>query len=169
VVTGNDILVLHREKKLGNMYSGPDLQDHNNRIGARLGSDLPEPSSDLAGPGKNNLIRQRDFFQAAFKSGVAPLLSAQRGQKGADHIRNTLNGTTGITANKESYLVNIPVDKGTRAEYTTFAWGNEERINVQGHASHLPQFFSTKEEAHAAAVDRSRLIHDAGGVTLGNL
>lgn len=106
---------------------------------------------------------------SALKSAIAWVLAAERGKSGAETLRNTLNGTTGITSRQESYIVNIPVGKGSRAEWATFAWGNPERANIQGHSDHPPVFLSTKEEAFAAAVRKSREIHDAGDVTLASL
>ncbi|KAG9376148.1 PRP8 U5 snRNP spliceosome protein [Pyrenophora tritici-repentis] len=169
VVTSNHILVLHREKGAGNVYAEPSTEDHHCRFSAQL-DDLPDPSSDPAAADRpNNLVKARTNFISAFKSALAWLLKAERGKKGADTVRNTLNGTTGITSRQESYIVNIPVGKGSRAEYATFAWGNPDRTNIQGHANHPPTFFATKDLAFAAAVAKSREIHARDGVTLANL
>lgn len=168
VVTANHILVLHREKTHGNEYRGPSLQDHHQRLTNTFDT-LPEPSSDPAAEDRpNNLVKQRPDFVSALKSAFAWLLKAERGSEGARTIQNTLNGTSGITTRQQSYIVNIPVGRGTRAEYATFAWGNPERTNVKGHAAH-PVTFATQEEAFAAAVSESRRIHERGDVTLGNL
>jgi pre-mRNA-processing factor 8 len=171
VVTPNHILVLHREKagKSGNRYEGPTVQGHHQRFSLQLGN-LPDPSSEPANAHRpNNLVKQRADFISALKSALAWILNAERGKKGADQVRNTLNGTTGITSRQESYIVNIPVGKGTRAEYATFAWGNPQRTSSKGHASHPPVFFATKEAAFAAAVAKSRAIHAANDVTLATL
>ncbi|TEY39244.1 hypothetical protein BOTCAL_0464g00050 [Botryotinia calthae] len=168
VVTGNHILVLHREKGHGNVYDGPSVGGHRQRFVDQLG-DLPVPSSNPADATRpNNLTKVRPDFLAALKSAIAWALNAERGKKGADTIRNTLNGTTGITSREESYIVNIPVGKGTRAEYATFAWGNPDRT-LKGHAKHPPEFFLTKEDAFSASVAKSRQIHDKGDVTLATL
>ena len=66
-------------------------------------------------------------------------------------------------------MVKIPDGKVNRGEYATFAWGNSERTNTKGHDKHPPVFFPTKEEAFAAAVTKSREIHDQGDVALANL
>ncbi|KAF7899784.1 hypothetical protein EAF00_004120 [Botryotinia globosa] len=169
VVTGNHILVLHREKGHGNVYDGPSVRGHRQRFVDQLG-DLPVPSSNPADAARpNNLTKVRADFLAALKSAIAWALHAERGKKGADTIRNTLNGTTGITSRHESYIVNIRVGKGSRAEYATFAWGNPDRESLKGHAKHPPEFFPTKEDAFSAAVTKSREIHDNGDVTLATL
>ncbi|KAM5371406.1 hypothetical protein ACJZ2D_008005 [Fusarium nematophilum] len=169
VVTPNHILVLHREKSGTNTYDGPSVQEHRVRFGDQL-SDLPVPSSDPADENRpNNVTKDRPDFISALKSAIAWLLNAERGRTGEAHIRNALNGTIGITTRQESYTVNLPVGRGSRAEYATFAWGNPERTNLKGHVDHPPVFFSTKEAAFAAAVAKSREIYDAGDVTLGNL
>ncbi|OBT86145.1 pre-mRNA-processing-splicing factor 8 [Pseudogymnoascus sp. 03VT05] len=168
VVTPNHILVLYKEKT-GNSYEGPSIRGHQQRFEDQLG-DLPIPSSIPADAQRpNNLVKNRPNFLSALKSGIAWVLQAERGKKGSDTIRNTLNGTTGITSRQESYIVNIPVGRGSRAEFATFAWGNPERTNLQGHNNHPPVFFTTKEEAFAAAVSRSREIHDQGDITLATL
>lgn len=105
----------------------------------------------------------------ALKSAIAWVLAAERGKNGAELLRNTLNGTTGIISRQESYTVSIPVGKGSKAEWATFAWGNPERTNIQGHSDHPPVFLPTKDEAFAAAVRKSREIHDTGDVTLASL
>jgi pre-mRNA-processing factor 8 len=169
VVTANHILVVHKEKSRGNMYDGPTTNGHCQRFEDQLG-DLPIPSSNPADPKRdNNVVKERDDFISALKSAIAWSLEAERGKKGADTVRNTLNGTTGITSRQESYIVNIPVGKGSRAEWATFAWGNPDRENVKGHAKHPPVFFTTKEDAFLAAVAKSREIHDQGDVTLSTL
>jgi pre-mRNA-processing factor 8 len=161
-------LVLHR-KSSGNNYEGPAAQAHHQRFEDQLG-DLPVPSSILADADRpNNLVKQRADFLSALRSAIAWVHNAERGKKGADTIRNTLNGTTGIASRQESYIVNIPVGKGSRAEYATFAWGDPERTNIKGHANHPPIFSTTKEEAFSAAVAKSREIHDQGEVTLATL
>ncbi|KAH8801660.1 putative pre-mRNA splicing factor [Xylogone sp. PMI_703] len=169
VVTPNHILVLHRDKGSGNNYQGPTTQGHQRRFEDMFG-DLPIPSSNPADPERpNNLVKHRADFLSALKSAISWSLHAERGKKGADTIRNTLNGTTGITSRQESYIVNIPVGKGSRAEFATFAWGNPDRTNLKGHDKHPPKFFATKEEAFSAAVTKSREIHDQGEVTLATL
>ncbi|OJI82187.1 hypothetical protein ASPTUDRAFT_45577 [Aspergillus tubingensis CBS 134.48] len=169
VVTPNHILVLHREKGSGNNYEGADIQGHLGRFEDRFG-ELPDPSSSPAAAGRpNNLVKQRVDFMSALKSAIAWVLQAQRGEYGADVIRNTLNGTTGISSLKQSYQVNIPVGKGSRSEFATYAWGNTDRTNIHGHPKHPPVFFATKEEAFKAAVAKSREIHNNGNVTLANL
>nr|OQO10353.1 hypothetical protein B0A51_18762 [Rachicladosporium sp. CCFEE 5018] len=169
VVTGNHILVLHRESKARTRYDGPSVAGHHERLTDRLG-ELPEPSSDPADASRpNNMVKDRDDFMSALKSGVAWLLGAERGKKGADTLRNTLNGTTGITTRQESYTVNIPVGKGSLAEHATFAWGNPQRTNVKGHADRPVVFAPSKDEAFAAAVDKSRELHDQGEITLATL
>lgn len=167
VVTPNHILVLHREKGYGNEYEGPTIQDHRQRFKDQLG-DLPVPSSDPADAGRpNNLVKHRPDFLSALKSAIAWILDAERGKNGADVVRNTLNGTTGITSRQESYTVAIK--KGSPSEFATFAWGNPERTNVRGHAMHPPVFFPTKDAAFSAAVAKSRELHDQGDVTLSTL
>ena len=169
VVTSNHILVLHREKGSGNSYEGPTALAHHDRFGSRFG-DLPAPSSSPANPQRpNNLTKRRVDFLSALKSAIAWSLNAERGKKGADTLRNTLNGTTGITTRPESYLVNIPVGKGSRSEYATYAWGNRERTNIEGHDNHPVVFLPTKDAAFAAAVAKSREIHDSGELTLSTL
>ncbi|KAI3008455.1 hypothetical protein CBS147346_2518 [Aspergillus niger] len=169
VVTPNHILVLHREKGSGNNYEGADIQGHLGRFEDRFG-ELPDPSSSPAAAGRpKNLVKQRVDFMSALKSAIAWVLQAQRGEYGADVIRNTLNGTTGISSLKQSYKVNIPVGKGRVSEWAIFAWGNTDRTNIHGHPNHPPVFFATKEEAFAAAVAKSREIHNNGNVTLANL
>jgi pre-mRNA-processing factor 8 len=169
VVTPNHILVLHREKSAGNNYERPTVQGHRQRFEHQLG-DLPIPSSNPTDPvRRNNPVKQRTDFLSALKSAIAWSLHAERGKKEADIVRNTLNGTTGITSRQESYIVNIPIGKGSRAEFATFVWGNPERMGVKGHANHPPVFFRTKESAFSAAVAKSREIHDQGDVTLATL
>ncbi|RDW88736.1 pre-mRNA-processing-splicing factor 8 [Coleophoma cylindrospora] len=169
VVTPNHILVLHRERGCGNSYEGPTVQGHRQRFEDQLG-DLPVPSSSPATEKRpNNVVKDRADFLSALKSAIAWSLHAERGKKGADTVRNTLNGTTGITSRQESYTVNIPVGKGSRAEYATFAWGNPERTNLKGHVDHPPVFFATKTDAFSAAVAKSREIHDQGDVTVATL
>jgi pre-mRNA-processing factor 8 len=169
VVTPNHILVLHKTKGHGNVYDGPTTQDHQGRLQDRLG-ELPVPSSEPAASGRpNNLVKPRPDFLSALRSAIAWILNAERGRTGAAHVRNALNGTIGITSRQESYIVNIPVGRGSRAEYATFAWGNTQRSNLRGHPSHPPVFFASKDEAFQAAVARSREIHDAGELTLMNL
>ncbi|KAF8854683.1 putative pre-mRNA splicing factor [Acephala macrosclerotiorum] len=169
VVTSNHILVFHRKKSAGNSYQGPTAQGHRQRFEDQLG-DLSVPSSNPADAARpNNLVKNRADFLSALKSAIAWVLNAERGKKGADTIRNTLNGTTGITSRQESYIVNIPVGQGGRSEYATYAWGNAQRTNVKGHAKHPPVFFMTKEDAFSAAVTKSREIHDQGDVTLATL
>ncbi|KAF2002138.1 pre-mRNA processing splicing factor 8 [Amniculicola lignicola CBS 123094] len=169
VVTPNHILVLHREKLSGNAYEGLTTQEHLQRFTNQL-DHLPDPSSDPADENRpNNLVKPRADFTSALKSALTWVLKAERGKKGADTVRNTLNGTTGITSRQESYIVNIPVGKGSRAEFATFAWGNPQRTNLRGHANHPPVFFDDKESAFQAAVAKSREIHDDNEVTLANL
>lgn len=169
VVTGNHILVLHRQKGAGNEYEGMNTEGHLHRFAVQL-NELPDLSSEPADAKRpNNLVKKRTDFISAFKSALTWVLKAERGKKGADTVRNTLNGTTGITTRQESYIVNIPVGKGSRAEYATFAWGNPDRTNIQGHADHPPVFLDTKEKAFAAAVAKSRSIHEQGDVSLASL
>lgn len=169
VVTSNHILVLHRTKGSGNNYEGATAQGHQHRFENQFG-DLPVPSSSPANPDRpNNLIKRRPDFVSALKSAIAWSLNAERGKKGADTLRNTLNGTTGMTTRQESYIVNIPVGKGGRSEYATFAWGNPERTNIEGHEKHPVVFLPNKEAAFAAAVSKSREIHDTGELTLATL
>jgi pre-mRNA-processing factor 8 len=169
VVTPNHILVLHREKRNGSQYSGLQVQGHHQRFEGHLGS-LPEISSDPADAGRpKNLVKQRPDFLSALKSAIVWVLNAERGKAGANRVRNRLNSTTGITTRQESYTVTIPDGQGIRGEYATFAWGNSERTNLKGHAKYKPVFFPTKEEAFAAAIAKSREIHDQGDVTLATL
>ncbi|KAL1636256.1 pre-mRNA-splicing factor 8 [Neofusicoccum ribis] len=169
VVTHNHILVFHRTKSGTNKYEGPTTQGHQGRLEAQLG-DLPVPSSDPADASRpNNLNKPRPDFLSALKSAITWLLNADRDSKGAATVRNALNGTIGITTRQESYIVNIPVGQGSRAEYATFAWGNPDRSSLKGHPNHPPVFFNSIEEAFAAAVAKSRQIHDSSGVTLATL
>ena len=169
VVTPNHILVLHREKAGTNKYNGPAIQGHYQRFENQLGN-LPVPSSSPANESRpNNQVKSRADFWSALRSAIAWILHAERGKKGADTVRNTLNGTTGITSRQESYIVNVPAGKGSRSEYATFAWGNSERTNLKGHDKHPPVFFQTKEDALAAAISKSREIHKQGDVTLATL
>jgi pre-mRNA-processing factor 8 len=169
VVTPNHILVLHREKVSRSQYVGLQVQGHRQRFEDHLG-DLPNPSSDPANAARpKNLVKQRPDFLSALKSAIAWVLNAERGKVGADRVRNRLNGTTGITTGKESYMVKIIDGRGNGGEHATFAWGNPQRTNIKGHENHPPVFFTTKEEAFAAAVTKSREIHDQGDVTLANL
>lgn len=140
VVTANHILVFHKEKSGTN--EGPVAQEH---------------------------TKQRPDFLSALRSAIAWMLNAERGRTGAATVRNALNGTIGITSRHESYIVNLPVGRGSRAEFSTFAWGNPDRTNIKGHADHPPTFYSTKDEAFNAAVAESRRIHDEGDVTLNTL
>ncbi|KAM0212373.1 hypothetical protein ACHAPA_008675 [Fusarium lateritium] len=169
VVTANHILVLHKAKSSGNVYDGPAPIEHRARIEEQI-SDLPVPSSDPADENRpNNVVKDRPSFIAALRSAVAWLLNAERGRTGEAHIRNALNGTIGITSRQESYIVNIPVGRGSRSEWATYAWGNPTRTNLRGHVDHPPVFYASKDEAFAAAVAKSRELHDAGDVTLSNL
>lgn len=170
VVTPNHILVLHREKKNRTQYTGLDVQGHTQRFEDHLG-ELPQPSSDPADSDRpKNLVKQRPDFMSALKSAIAWIINAERGRVGADRVRNRLNGTTGITTRQESYTVQITARGSTAGESRmTFAWGNPERTNLKGDGNYPPIFFATKEEAFAAAVAKSREIHDSGDVTLANL
>jgi pre-mRNA-processing factor 8 len=169
VVTANHILVLHREKRARNVYDGPTVQDHHQRLNQLLGG-LPDPCSNPADAKRsNNLVKRREDFSSALKSAIAWVLQAERGKRVEKIIRDTLNGTTGLTTRQESYIVNIPVGKGSLSEYATFAWGNPERTNLRGHPMHPPVFCATKEAAFAAAVAKSCELHDQGDVTLASL
>ena len=166
VVTPNHILVLHREKRYRSQYNGLHVRGHRSRFEDLLG-DLPDLSSDPADASRpKNLVKQRPDYLSALKSAIAWVLNAERGRLGADRVRNRLNGTTGITTRQESYAVSIPDSKG---EYAIFAWGNPERTSLTGHDKHPPVFLQSKEQAFAAAVAKSREIHDRGDVTLANL
>lgn len=169
VVTPNHILILHKEKTGRDKYEGPTIQGHRQYFEDQFG-DLPVPTSSPAKASRpRNLVKQRADFMSALKSAIAWLLNAERGKKGADTVRNTLNGTTGITTRQESYIVNIPVVRGSLSEYATFAWGNPERTNIEGHINHPPVFFATREDAFSAAVAKSREIHNQDDVTLTTL
>ena len=170
VVTPNHILVLHREKSnCANKYVGLSPQEHRQYFEDLLG-DLSIPNSDPADAKRlNDVVNNRANFLSALKSAISWMLRAERGSKGGDSIRNTLNGTIGITSCQESYTVNIPVGKGSSSEFATFAWGDPKRTNLKGHAKHPPVFFSTKDAAFSAAVAKSREIHDQGDVTLATL
>ena len=169
VVTLNHILVLYKEKVGTNKYEGRVVKQHCRRFEDQLG-DLPMPSSSPASAARpNNLVKNRADFLSALKSAIAWALHAERGRKGADTVKNTLNGTTGITSRQESYIVNIPVGKGSRSEYATFAWGNPQRTTLKGHEKHPPVLCPTKEDAFSAAVSKSREIHKEGDVTLASL
>jgi len=165
VVTANHILVLHKESKARSQYTGLQTREHHQRFEDVLG-ELPELSSDPADSARpNNLTKQRADFMSALKSAIAWVLNAERSEVGADRVRNRLNGTTGVTTRQESYTVSLAVS----GEFATFAWGNPERTNLAGHPGHAPVFFSTKDEAFAAAVAKSREVFDSGDVTLANL
>jgi pre-mRNA-processing factor 8 len=169
VVTPNHILVLHKEKGSGNIYEEMNTQGHQLRLEDQLGQ-LPTPTSiPTSADRPRYLTKQRTSFISALRSAIAWVLQVERGNAGAARIQNALNGTQGITARQESYIVNVPVGKGSRAEFATFAWGNPNRENLKGHKDHPPVFFPTKDEAFAAAVERSRQIHDSSEVNLGNL
>lgn len=169
VVTANHILVLHLDTNQRNHYQGPTVDRHRQTFKERFG-ELPEPSSDPAdGRRPNNLVKQRPGFMSALKSGLAWLLNVDRNEKGAATLRNALNGTTGIKNRESSYTVNIPIGAGSREEVATFCWGNPARKGLKGHPNHPPVFFPTKEDAFAAAVAKSREVHDQGDVTLDKL
>ena len=169
VVTPNHILVLHKAKSSTNTYDGPSLEGHRSRFEQQFG-DLPIPSSQPADGGRpNNLVKQRPNFVSALKSAIAWLLSAERGRNGAIQVRNALNGTIGIITRQESYSVSLSRERNSTAVHATFAWGNPEQTNIKGHVDHPPTFFPTKEDAFAAAVTKSRQIHEESEVTLSNL
>ncbi|KAL5361955.1 putative pre-mRNA splicing factor [Aspergillus floccosus] len=166
VVTPNHILVLHKEKKARNVYSGPTIQGHVQRFETRIG-ELPIPSSNPAASNRpNNLTKDRGDFLSALRSAIAWVLHAERSKTGANLIRNVLNGTIGITSSHESYSVSGGQRK---APYFTYAWGNSQRTNLKGHPDHPPVFFATKEEAFAAAVAKSRELYSQSEITLTNL
>lgn len=167
VVTANHILVLHRQKTMSaNVYAGPSVQSHVSRFEDRFG-ELPALSSSPASENRpHKLTKGRADYMAALKSAFAWILHAPRSDMGAAFIRNMLNGTTGISTRQESYAVDNP---HVKKEYFTYAWGNPNRTNLKGHASHPPVFFPSKEEAFAAAVAKSRELFSQGEVTLANL
>ncbi|KAJ5667287.1 pre-mRNA splicing factor [Penicillium longicatenatum] len=166
VVTPNHILVFHRETRAKNVYQGLSIQGQADRFTERFG-EFPVPSSSPAGAGRpNNLVKQRGDFVSALKSAIAWILTAERSSNGANVIRNAFNGTIGLTTLAECYQVKNPQSKGS---YFTFAWGNPDRPGLKGHRDHPPQFFSTKEDAFAAAVFKSRELHSQGDVTLATL
>ncbi|KAL4962291.1 U4/U6-U5 snRNP complex subunit PRP8 [Aspergillus stella-maris] len=167
VVTANHILVLHRERTMNsNVYEGPSIQGHVQRFEDRF-AELPALSSSPASANRpNNVTKDRDDFMTALKHAIAWILKAPRSATGTAVIRNLLNGTTGISTRQESYTVDNPAVKGS---YLTYAWGNQQRTNLKGHASHPPVWFSTKDEAFSAAVAKSREIYSQGSITLANL
>ncbi|KAE8410512.1 putative pre-mRNA splicing factor [Aspergillus pseudocaelatus] len=166
VVTPNHILVLHREKRARNAYSGPSIQGHVQRFESRFG-DLPVPSSSPAASNwPNNLVKDRGDFLSALKSAIAWVLHAERSKTGAVAVRNVLNGTVGLTTHEENYSVTNPLVKGV---YFTYAWGNPQRTNIKGHPDHPPVFFDTKDDAFSAAVAKSRELYSQGEVTLATL
>jgi len=139
VVTPNHILVLHREKTNKTQDNG-------------------------------NLVKQRPDFISALKSAIGWMLNADQGRNGADRVRDRLNGTTGITTRGESFIVQTTSRGSTTSEaHMTFAWGNPGRMDLNGDGKHPPIFFSTKEEAFATALVKSREIYDLGDVTLSTL
>ena len=166
VVTPNHILVLHREKRARNAYTGPSIQGHVQRSESRFG-DLRIPSSSPAAFNRpNNLVKDRGDFLSALKSAIAWVLHAERSKTGAVAVRNVLNGTVGLTTHEENYSVTNPHVKGA---YFTYAWGNPQRTNIKGHPDHHPIFFDTKDEAFSAAVAKSRELYSQGEVTLATL
>ncbi|KAL4780757.1 putative pre-mRNA splicing factor [Aspergillus varians] len=167
VVTANHILVLHREKTMSaDVYNGPTIQGHVQRYEDRFG-DLPVPSSSPAPASRpNNLTKDRADFSSALKSAIAWILNSQRSTARTTVIRNLLNGTTGISTCQESFTVDKLQAKG---EYYTYAWGNNQRTNLKGHALHPPVFFASKDEAFSAAVGKSRELYSQGPVTLATL
>jgi pre-mRNA-processing factor 8 len=166
VVTPNHILVLHREKKARNVYTGPSIQGHAQRFENRLG-DLPILSSSPAAAHRpNNLVKNRGDFWSTLKSAIAWILHAERNSTGAKKLRNVLNGTVGLTAHQENYTVTDPQQKGV---YFTYAWGNPQRTNIKGHPDHPPVFLPTKEDAFSAAIAKSRELYSQGPVTLATL
>ncbi|KAF5978032.1 putative splicing factor PRP8 (U5 snRNP) [Fusarium bulbicola] len=167
VVTPNHILVLHKEREGSNIYDGPAPVEHRVRIEEQI-SDLPEPSSDPGDPDRpKNLTKQRGSFMEALRSALAVLLGANRNTQGQKRLRNALNGTQSIGTCPESYRVRIP-GTGMNAVYQVYAWGNPQKV-IRGHPDHPVVFCPSKEEAFAAAVAKSRELHDAGEVTLSNL
>jgi pre-mRNA-processing factor 8 len=168
VVTPNHILVLNRLTYYGNRYQGPTLDQHQQSFEDRFG-ELPIPSSLPALEGRpKNLTKQRTDFMSALRSAIAWMLKVERSENGNDHLRNMLNGTTGIRQYDSHYRVQEPDGKGGRA-HSTFAWGNPTRGLLKRHDDFPPMFFDTREKAFDAAVARSREIHKNGEVTIHNL
>jgi pre-mRNA-processing factor 8 len=169
VVTPNHILALHRKHTTcKNSYEGPMLQDHHMRFDQRFG-DLPTPSSDPADPDRpRNLTKQNPDFMSALKSSLAWMLSIERSEVGTARIRNALNGTTGIRSRESHYMVAIPQNDRSKV-WASYCWGDASRGVLTGHADYPPVFFATKDEAFAAAVDKSRDIRNSNGHTLDNL
>lgn len=144
VVTPNHILVLHREKTAGRVTS----------------------SSPAASDRPNDLIKERGDFLSALKSAIACVLCDERSKTDATFVRSVLNGTIGITSNKESYLVKNPQEEGV---YFTYAWGDPQRMGLEGHPKHPPIFHHSREDALSAAVDKGRELYAQSEITLATL
>ncbi|XBQ85657.1 pre-mRNA-splicing factor 8 [Aspergillus fumigatus] len=166
VVTPNHILVLHREKRARNAYTGPSVQGHIQRSENGHGNLPMLSSSPAAAHHPNNLVKNRGDFWSALKSAIAWVLHAERSSTGANIVRNVLNGTVGLTAHKESYTVTNPQQKGV---YYTYVWGNPQRTSIKGHRDHPPVFLPTKEDAFSAAIAKSRELYSQSEVTLATL
>jgi len=168
VVTPNHILALHRDTSNTVRYQGPTINDHHQILADRFG-DLPDPSSE---PGDQDppafMTKNRSDFTSALKSAIAWMLKVQRDPKGADMVRNILNGTVGVTRQESLYEVRIPGSDPKNYTYANFCWGNPSRV-FQSDSGLPPQFFGSEQEAFAAAVAKSREIHNSGEVTLDNL
>ncbi|KAJ5574340.1 pre-mRNA splicing factor [Penicillium hispanicum] len=166
VVTPNHILVLHREKRARNSYTGPSIMGQDQRVGDQFG-ELPALNSILAAADRtNNSVKQGEDYLAALKSALSCILHTERSSTGVNAVRNVLNGTVGLYTHKESYTVSNPQQKGS---HFTYAWGNAQRSNLEEHPECPSVFLPTKEEAFSAAVAKSRELYSQGEVTLGNL
>lgn len=169
VCTPNHILVLRSGPLHKNSYQGPKVEDHEQTWEGRLGQ-LPEPSSQ---PGASdrplNFTKQRLDFVSALKSALAWLLKLERTTRGADRVRNALNGTTGVKERESYYLVAIPTGDQSTLGHETFAWGNPSRQTLQGQDSNPPTFYPTKQLAFVAAVAKAREVRNNGDATLDNL
>lgn len=169
VVTPNHILVLHRYALQSNRYVGPTIDQQFRGFEDRFG-ELPVPSSLPAAVGRPKYATKScGSYMAALKSAIAWILKVEgRSATSQDKLRNVLNGTTGIVHIDSHYRVLI--QRGNREKvWATFTWGNPSRGGLNGHADYPPVFFGTKEQAFAAAVAKSREIHNSGAVTLDNL
>lgn len=167
-MTPNHILALHKSKDGSNSYHGRSADDQRRAYEDRFGR-LPILDSEPGDPAQPKFKTHRaPDFTTALKKAIVWMLDVDRSDKSRKVLQNVLNGTTAVKQMFLAYKVEIPGVTRTR-EYYTFAWGNPSRETLQGHPNHPPTFYKSKEDAHAAAVAKSRELHRTGDVTLYNL
>lgn len=167
-VTPNHILALHRSKDGSNSYHGRSADDQRRAWEERFGR-LPILDSEPGDPAQPRFKTHRvpDFI-TALKKAIVWMLDVDRSEKSQKSVRNVLNGTTAIKQMFLTYTVEFTAASGSR-EWYTFAWGNPSRETLKGHPNHPPVFYKSKEDAHAAAVAKSRELRRSGDETLYNL